>query len=70
MAPDLIINGKNGFLVEIDNYCEIAKKAKEIINEPKKIINFKKIARESVMVADWEKVSNAHWKNVYNPLLK
>ena len=68
MAQDFVVDQVNGGLVNSFDPNEIAKKIIEIISNPKKE-NLIKHAREDVMRADWEIVSQIHWDKVYKPAL-
>lgn len=68
MALDLLEDGLNGALVDIDDVDAIAEKSLKLI-ESRELDAIKLRARSAVAQADWSVVGSGHWNKVYSPLL-
>jgi glycosyltransferase involved in cell wall biosynthesis len=70
MAPDLIVSGESGMLVNDYSGESIAAKALEILNAgPNELKELRARALTSVRVADWPTVGRNHWCDVYRELV-
>lgn len=67
-AKDLVIDGKNGFIVPIRNPDAIAEKIRYFYDNPDEIKRFGKNARETAKEYTWEKIRDKY-KEVYQQLL-
>ena len=67
MSPDLIIDGKTGWLAQIDAQ-DIARRAREALTA-NNLPDILAAARTQVGSCDWEVVARAHWEQVYAPLM-
>ncbi len=71
MAPDLILDGITGGLVNNCNGDEIARKAASLLAlAPTELARLKLEAHKAVRVADWSEVGRCHWEKVYQPLMQ
>jgi glycosyltransferase involved in cell wall biosynthesis len=70
MAPDLIINGVTGALVEIDDVDAIVARAIELLALPNNAADLKAKARTAVKVTDWTVVGRRHLNEIWTPLLR
>lgn len=68
MAPDLIEDGINGWLAEIDS-AAIAACARDALATPD-MDGTLRAARQGVLRCDWQAVAQSHWTHVYQPLLE
>jgi glycosyltransferase involved in cell wall biosynthesis len=69
MAPDLIINGVSGALVDVDDVAGMVARAIEIHALGDGQREMKTAARAAVSVADWSVVGRRHLEEVWRPLL-
>jgi len=67
MSPDLIIDGKTGWLAQIEAQ-DIARRAREALTA-NNLPDILAAARTQVGSCDWEVVARAHWEQVYAPLM-
>ena len=71
MAPDLIVDGVTGGLVEVEDAEGIASKAMQLLSLPEmELSDFKTRAMQAVKVCDWSIVGRRHLEEVYRPLLE
>lgn len=71
MAPDLIVDGVSGGLVQSDDVAAIVENVRRILSLSEAAITaMKAAARQSVMVADWSVVARRHVEEVWKPLLR
>jgi glycosyltransferase involved in cell wall biosynthesis len=69
MAPDLIVNGRTGFVVQNPDPDLIAAKAREILSLRDNAISIKINAREAVLKTDWSVVGRRQLEEVWRPLV-
>ncbi len=69
MAPDLIENGVNGWVVDVEDVDALAEQAARLIGDEVYAENLKAKALEDVAGYDWTNVSASHLTKVYGPLL-
>lgn len=69
MAPDLIIDGESGALVDVGDVDAIARRSRELLILPDRGRALVEKAREAVKVADWTVVARRHVEEVWQPLL-
>ncbi len=70
MAPDLIIDGETGGLVEPEESAKIAEKALQLLSLNKDAsAKLRSRAQRAVKVCDWSIVGRRHLEEVYRPLL-
>ena len=69
MAPDIIKEGKNGFLVEVNSVEEIVRKAKDILNNTEIRKRLYANSRRSILYVDWKKLI-PHYHEIYSQLNK
>ena len=69
MAPDLIVDGISGALVEVGDIAAIVRRAHELIDLPDSGAALRAVAREAVKIADWSVVGRRHLEEVWQPLL-
>ena len=69
MAPDLIVDGVSGALVDVGDVDAIVRRAIDIIEHPEAGAALRKAAREAVMAADWSVVGRRHIEEIWRPLL-
>lgn len=71
MAPDLLIDGVTGGLIDGFNGEALARKACELLSlAPSEIERLKQAALSAVQVADWSVVGRSHWEMVYRHLIQ
>lgn len=71
MAPDLIVNGVTGGLVESGNFAGIAEKAIHILElSESEHDRLKNRALNAVKICDWSVVGRRHLEEVYRPMIK
>jgi len=67
---DAIIEGENGYLVEQEDYIDLAKKLLKLINNPNLILEFGQKARQEVEIKyDWEKCIIPQYLKIYKQLI-
>lgn len=69
MAPDLIVDGVSGALVDVGDTDAIVRRAVEIASDSAKADGLRLAAHEAVKVADWSVVGRRHLEEVWRPLL-
>lgn len=70
MAPDLLVDGESGALVEVGDVDGMVRRANEILSlSPVRLATMKSAARDSVKVADWSLVARRHIEEVWKPLM-
>ncbi len=69
MAPDLIIDGVTGALVEGEDMDRLVTRALELLALPDRGAALRDAARQAVKIADWSIVGRRHLEEVYRPLL-
>jgi glycosyltransferase involved in cell wall biosynthesis len=69
MAPDLIVDGVNGALVEVGDVEGLVARAHDLLALPDGATKLKAAARQAVMAADWSVVARKHLDEVWRPLL-
>lgn len=70
MAEDLLVDGANGALVPVGDGRAVAECALELLSDPARLDVILGQARRDVLSCDWKMVGEAHWQQVYVPLLK
>lgn len=69
MVPDILIDGENGFLVDVEDRCRLAEKALEVLNSPGLR---KKFTENGVLTSrqfDWSTIAGLYYEKIYKPLL-
>ena len=69
MAPDLIVDGVSGALVEVGDVAAICTRATELLGLSDGGSALKRAARDAVKVVDWSVVARRHLDEVWQPLL-
>jgi len=69
MAPDIIEDGKNGFLVDIEDIDNLYSKACEIIDNQDLQNSFISNGLKTIKKYDWSNISSQYYKNLYKELL-
>ena len=69
MAPDLIADGVNGALVDVEDVSALVHKARDILLLADGGASLKRAARDAVMQTDWSVVGRRHLDEVWRPLL-
>ena len=69
MAEDMIIDGKTGYLVDISDTDMIVAKSAELLSRSKNIAEITKSALKIAKNYDWKNIAQAHYDNIYKPLL-
>ncbi len=69
MAPDLIVDGISGALVNVGDVDAIVQRAIDMATHPERLHQLQLAARRSVMAADWSEVGRRHLEEVWRPLL-
>lgn len=69
MVEDLLMDGANGALAPVGDGGAVAGRALELLSDPVRLEAILGRARRDVMACDWQTVGQAHWENVYAPLL-
>jgi glycosyltransferase involved in cell wall biosynthesis len=71
MAPDLIVDGMTGALVEGESAEDITEKALRMLSLPEsESARLKEQAAKAVKICDWSVVGRRHLDEVYKPLLR
>lgn len=70
MAEDLLVDGTNGALTAAGDGGAVAGRALELLSDPVRLEAILGRARRDVIACDWQTVGQAHWENVYAPLLR
>ena len=69
MAPDLIADGRTGWLVTSEDVDDLVIKSLKSANaDQDELAVVRDAAREAVMVCDWSVVGRRHLQEVYTPL--
>ena len=69
MAPDLVRDGFNGGLVEVEDASGLAERALRIATDSDHAHTLIQGGQETVTQYDWSNVARQHWEQVYNPML-
>lgn len=69
MAPDLIVPGVTGGLVESEDVSAFSREARRILELPERAQTLRNKAQKAVKVADWQVVGTQHYERVYKPLM-
>jgi len=69
MAPDIIVDGKNGFLAQVENASEIAQKAMLIFERKELKEQIIQGAGETIQNYSWEKIAKRYFDEIYAKLL-
>lgn len=69
MAPEIIKNGSNGFLVDIDDVKAITDKAEDLINDKEQRCLIGNNAAKSVQSYDWAVIACRYYNEIYRALL-
>jgi glycosyltransferase involved in cell wall biosynthesis len=69
MAPDLIVDGVTGRMVQPDDVEAIVRAARDILALPDRASALKSAAREAVKATDWSVVARRHLDEVWKPLM-
>ncbi|WED26878.1 glycosyltransferase family 4 protein [Vibrio sp. DW001] len=69
MAPDMIINGENGFLIDLDNTDEIYEKACCLIDNKEIQDKFISNGIDTIKNYDWGKIAAQYYEKIYVGLL-
>ncbi len=70
MAPDMIKDGDNGFLVECDDVDGLVKASSRLIEDPGLKQTLTKNALQTVQAYDWAVIAQSYYEKVYAPLLQ
>lgn len=69
MAPDIVEDGVNGGLVDIEDVHGLAERALRIATEPNYSQNLIQAGLDCVGELDWSHIARQHWEQVYRPML-
>lgn len=69
MSVDIISNGENGFLSEIEDADALATNASKLIESPKLRCRFSRSGVAVAKVNDWSAIASRYHQEVYRPLL-
>ena len=70
MAPDVISNNRNGFLIDDFDGEVIGKGLLKVANMVNKDVQKMRLhARQDILPFDWSHVARQHWSKVYQPLI-
>ena len=69
MAADLIEDGTNGFLCDIDDVDALASRAMQLIQSESLRLRFATNGQKSVLGCDFAQVARQHYEQIYAPLL-
>ena len=69
MAPDLITNGRTGFLANVDDSEHLALLVHDLYTNSRNSSNLRDDALIAVKECDWKNVALQHWEKLYFPLL-
>ena len=69
MAPDLIVDGVSGAMVESGDVTAIVERAQQLLVLPDHGAALRRAARDAVKVADWSVIGRRHVEEVWRPLL-
>jgi glycosyltransferase involved in cell wall biosynthesis len=69
LAPDVIQDGENGALVDIENVEGLANAVAELIDDPKKREEIRRKGLEAAQKYDWGKIADQYYLQLYKPLL-
>jgi glycosyltransferase involved in cell wall biosynthesis len=70
MAPDMIEQGVNGMLVEVEDIEGITEAAARLIEDVDLQCRFRKNALQTVQSYDWSIIARTYHDKIYNPLLE
>ena len=69
MAPDIIVDGHNGFLAEIENVNQIADCCARVLEDKTLADGFREAGLDSVKNHDWSLVTNRYYNEMYRRFL-
>ena len=69
MAQDVIENGKNGYLVDIEDIEAIVQYSKKIIDNPQNTSKMIENSLETVKKYCWENIATHYYREMYSKLL-
>jgi glycosyltransferase involved in cell wall biosynthesis len=69
MAPDVIVDGKTGILVDVEDTQATVAQAGALLNDDARRRLMAEAAREAIREYDWSNVAESHWTQVYEPLM-
>jgi len=70
MAPDLVTDGVNGGLVEVEDARALARRAVRVASDLEYAQSLIQGGQETVGQFDWSRIGKQHWQQVYQPMLK
>lgn len=70
LAPDVIQNGLNGILVDIENVEGLANAVAILINDPEKRVQISRKGLDTAQAYDWGNIADQYYLQLYKPLLK
>ncbi len=70
MAPDVIDDGVTGCLTDVGDIDATHAAAASLLSDVAKRVQLKAVARDRVAAYDWSVVGDAHFSEVYEPLLR
>ncbi len=69
MAPDIISNGENGYLAEVDDVDMLYKEVLTLIQDKDLAIKFKMNGKKIAKNYDWQYIASRYQKKLYNKLI-
>lgn len=70
MAPDLVVDGVNGGLVDVEDAAGLAQCALKVATDASHAQALIISGLSSVNAYDWSNIARQHWDKVYSPMLK
>ncbi len=70
MAPELIVDGKNGYLVEIDDKINLVSKAEKILSDSSARAEMVRNGLQTIKTYNYDSLVELYWENFYSKLQK
>jgi len=70
MAADLIEDGVNGFLCEIEDVNNLAARAAQLVHDPSLRDRLRSNGYQAALGCDYKEVARLHYEEVYEPLIR
>ena len=70
MAPDIIQNGHNGYLADIENVNELTSGVSKLLNDPELRMLIATNALQNIDQYSWKNIAQQHYKKMYSKLLE
>ena len=70
MAPEVIINGKNGFITDVDDRNALLDKSSQVLEGNGNIENMIKQGIETAKAYSWEIIAERYYKEIYSKLME